>query len=142
MGHSVQGQSGADHFWQRLLSGFSSATPLTVDQTRGRSLGIFEVQAVNLGEATSNALREFAANRGLTVDSLLQGAWAGLLVRYSGEPDVVFGLNRRRKCVSPGELAELSASAVPVRIQFGPDEPVSRCRPPIPPAPTGHPPTR
>ena len=75
MGHSVQGQSGADHFWQRLLSGFSSPIPLTVDQTRGGSLGISEVQAVNLGEATSNALREFAANRRLTVDCLLQGAW-------------------------------------------------------------------
>src|SRR5262249_40615354 len=41
--------------------------------------------------AASEALRGFARRHQLTVNTLVQGAWALLLARYSGEDDVVFG---------------------------------------------------
>ena len=38
-----------------------------------------------------SALRQLAKPHGLTLNTLVQGAWALLLGRYAGQDDVVFG---------------------------------------------------
>jgi non-ribosomal peptide synthetase component F len=47
-------------------------------------------------------LQSFARQHGLTLYTILQGAWALLLSRYSGEPEVVYGITVAGR---PAELA-------------------------------------
>ena len=49
---------------------------------------------IHLSPTTTAALRGLATAHDLTLNTLVQGAWALLLSRYSGESDVVFGATR------------------------------------------------
>ncbi|RMF26124.1 MAG: non-ribosomal peptide synthetase, partial [Chloroflexi bacterium] len=93
-----QDMARAEAFWRRLLKGFTAPTPLTVDrrpagdgdgsppeETDYRKLDIL------LSAETTAALQALARQHQLTLNTLVQGAWALLLSRYSGEDDVVFG---------------------------------------------------
>ena len=93
-----QDWSEAEAYWRNELTGFTAPTPLDVGQTiynkpaddnpgHGREEAWFSEELTSL-------LRVFAEQRGVTLNTLLQGAWALLLSRYSGEGDVVFGALR------------------------------------------------
>ena len=57
----------------------------------------------SLSEKVTSALRDLAANNGITLNTIVQGAWALLLSKYSGDRDVVFGVTRATR---PPELSE------------------------------------
>ncbi|MGW3270893.1 non-ribosomal peptide synthase/polyketide synthase [Streptomyces kronopolitis] len=83
----------AEEHWRTTLAGFATPTPLPCDRPpreahRARSA---EVLAVSLSAERSAELLHTARRGGLTLNTVVQGAWALLLARYSGEPDVVFG---------------------------------------------------
>ncbi|QCX81895.1 Linear gramicidin synthase subunit B [Streptomyces sp. YIM 121038] len=79
--------------WQQVLAGFATPTPLPVDRPlgdahRARSAG---VHTTGLSDEVSARLARTARAAGLTANTLVQGSWALLLARHSGERDVVFG---------------------------------------------------
>ncbi|MET9443779.1 non-ribosomal peptide synthase/polyketide synthase [Streptomyces sp. NPDC006610] len=79
--------------WRDVLAGFAEPTPLPVDRPlreahRARSA---DVHVAGLGEEASARLARTARDAGLTLNTVVQGAWALLLSRYAAEPDVVFG---------------------------------------------------
>ncbi|MEO5729912.1 MAG: condensation domain-containing protein, partial [Byssovorax sp.] len=78
-------------FWRKQLGGFRAPTPLVVDDlTAGDpSDTAFEEEKVTLTDESSAALQAFARKNQLTLGTLVQAAWALLLSRYSGEPDVL-----------------------------------------------------
>nr|WP_030410856.1 non-ribosomal peptide synthetase [Streptomyces sp. NRRL S-1448] len=83
----------AEEHWRTVLAGFATPTPLPCDRPpreahRARSA---DVLAAGLTPERSRALEDTARRSGLTLNTVVQGAWALLLARYSGEPDVVFG---------------------------------------------------
>ncbi|HSS48313.1 MAG TPA: amino acid adenylation domain-containing protein, partial [Thermoanaerobaculia bacterium] len=83
----------AEAFWRRTLAGFAAPTPLGLDrpaEPRTEGVGAFLVPAT-LGGAATEALNIFARGLGLTLNTVVQGAWALLLHRYSGEEEVLFG---------------------------------------------------
>ncbi len=80
----------AERFWRETLKGFSAPTPLGVDQTVV-STGAYEADVITLSSQTTAALRMLARRQQLTLNTIVQGAWALLLHRYSGEDDIVFG---------------------------------------------------
>jgi len=97
-------------FWQRILEGFSSPTPLpgaarSGDRTDAPS-GFAEA---HLSAEASATLRSFAAKHGFELRSIVAGAWAIVLSRYSGEEDVVFGILDPR--------AAASSEILPVRVR-------------------------
>ncbi|HWX40369.1 MAG TPA: amino acid adenylation domain-containing protein [Blastocatellia bacterium] len=96
--------SEAEAFWSKSLKGFDSPTP--VPGARSGSGGPNPAQIVNdtisLSKLSAADLRSFAGRHRLTINTLVQGAWAMLLGRYSGEQDVVFG------ATTAGRPAELS----------------------------------
>jgi len=117
-------------FWQRILEGFSSPTPLpgaarSGDRTDAPS-GFAEA---HLSAEASATLRSFAAKHGFELRSIVAGAWAIVLSRYSGEEDVVFGILDPR--------AAASSEILPVRVRANggrlscPGLPRSRTRLPI-----------
>jgi hypothetical protein len=89
-----QPQDQAEAYWRKTLIGFTSPTPLVFDRMPQPGVAerpSFKERVVLLEEETSNNLRNFTSEHRLTLNTLLQGAWALLLSRRSGTTDVVFG---------------------------------------------------
>ncbi|MFH8336566.1 non-ribosomal peptide synthase/polyketide synthase [Streptomyces sp. AM6-12] len=83
----------AERHWRQRLAGLTEATALPYDREPRESHRAESTHAVRvtLPEATSRALQELARTSGLTLNTLVQGAWALLLARQSGRDEVVFG---------------------------------------------------
>jgi amino acid adenylation domain-containing protein/non-ribosomal peptide synthase protein (TIGR01720 family) len=95
-----QDDAGAESFWRETLHGFTEPTPLGVDNAYGNLAGkdltdreeAFSEESLRLSEASTESLQALARQNRLTLSTLLYGAWAILLSRYSGERDIVFGV--------------------------------------------------
>ena len=87
--------SGDERFWREMMEGLSAATPLQVDHGAARSAEggslDFDDARLRLSEEESAGLHAFPRLHQVTLNTLLQGAWAVLLHRYSGEDRVCFG---------------------------------------------------
>ena len=83
-----QDRGAAESFWKSKLQGFDSPVSLGLPQTGGREHGM--VQRI-LPRKLSQSLRSLAAANGLTLNTLVQGAWAMLIARHGGQKDVVYG---------------------------------------------------
>ncbi|HEU4837132.1 MAG TPA: condensation domain-containing protein, partial [Pyrinomonadaceae bacterium] len=83
--------SEAEAHWRRTLQDFvrPSTLPL-VDDARSFSDERRE-WSQSVSEQTTRALERIARDSQLTLNTIVQGAWALLLNLHSGEPDVVFG---------------------------------------------------
>ncbi|CAM5559899.1 Amino acid adenylation domain-containing protein OS=Streptomyces tendae OX=1932 GN=GUR47_35325 PE=4 SV=1 [Streptomyces tendae] len=79
-----------------------------------------------LAEADHSALTRLARERSLTLNSLVQGAWAVVLSGLTGRDDVVFGTTVSGR---PPEVAGIETmvgmfiNTLPVRVRLRPDEP-------------------
>jgi len=83
----------AETFWRRLLAGFTEPTPLPFDRsagTGGEPARPGEC-ALRISRETTLRLQELARRAQVTLNSIVQGAWAILLSRSSGQRDVVYG---------------------------------------------------
>lgn len=84
----------AEAFWREHLAGLSAPTPLTVDRAaehaadREKRHDELEMQ---LSVTKTAELEGLTRKHRVTLSTLIQGAWALLLSRYSGEESVVFG---------------------------------------------------
>jgi len=110
----------AEGFWRDLLSGFTAPTPLPSERNRPaeNSSRTFGKQTLRLSGQVTRRLQSLAREHRLTPNTFLQGAWALLLSRYSGEADVVFGATRagRHSPVQGVEsMVGLLINTVPVR---------------------------
>ena len=120
----------SEAFWREQLKGFRSPTPLIVDRPARNETD----QPMEYGEASvrlsltgTKALRELANRNGLGLGGVVQGAWALLLSRYSGEEDVVFGVTRagRRSTIAGAEsMMGIFINTPPMRARINPDAPV------------------
>ncbi|HEY2511451.1 MAG TPA: amino acid adenylation domain-containing protein, partial [Polyangiaceae bacterium] len=100
-----QSAAEAEAFWRATLAGFGSTTPLWGDREPHARLEEHKTHAVaerRIPRAATEALETLARKHGLTLSTLMQGIWALLLGRYSGESDVVFG------AVTSGRPTELA----------------------------------
>ncbi|HWU91137.1 MAG TPA: amino acid adenylation domain-containing protein, partial [Kofleriaceae bacterium] len=113
--------------WREALAGISEPTPLPGDlgRHRGRRDGVSRRDARVL--ASSAPLQAFARAHQLTLNTVIQGAWAILLGRHSGAADVVFGGTvAGRPTDLPGveSMLGLFINTLPVRVPLPPDAPV------------------
>jgi amino acid adenylation domain-containing protein/thioester reductase-like protein/non-ribosomal peptide synthase protein (TIGR01720 family) len=124
---SRQPEAAAEAYWRQTLQGFAAPTPLGFDREAADGPG--GERRRRLSEPASAALRAAARRMRVTLAALLEGAWAVLLSRYSGERDVVFG------GVSPGRPEDLAgaesmvgpfATTLPVRVRAEPEVAVGR----------------
>jgi amino acid adenylation domain-containing protein len=117
-------------FWRLLLQGFDHPTPLP------DSAGVEDVspsenshgqQRVHLSQAVTSALTRLARDNHITLATILEGAWALLLSRYTGETDVVFGVTltcRRSSVPAAQSIVGLLINTVPTRVQVPPERPL------------------
>ncbi|HJT03156.1 MAG TPA: amino acid adenylation domain-containing protein, partial [Pseudonocardiaceae bacterium] len=111
----------AEKHWRRILSGFCAPTGLPYDRQpfeahRAESAESVLV-AVPAGE--SQRLQSVAMRAGLTLNTIVQGCWALLLSRYSGERDVVFGAivsGRPAELAGVESMVGMFINTVPTRV--------------------------
>jgi amino acid adenylation domain-containing protein len=122
-----QDAADAEAFWRRSLAGFTAATPLVVDRSgaeRTGAPGDYAQRERGLSADVTAALQSLARQNQLTLSTLVQGAWALLLSRYSSEEDVVFGVTvSGRPADLPGaeQMIGLFINTLPVRVAMPPD---------------------
>jgi amino acid adenylation domain-containing protein len=120
-----QDLAAAETFWRQTLEGFTAPTQLRLEQpTASEPSASYPEQRLRLSPATTTALQSLARQHQLTLNTLLQGAWAMLLSRYSGESDIVFGATVAGRPPSlPGveSLVGLLINTLPVRVAVSPD---------------------
>lgn len=115
----------AAQYWQKLLAGFKAPTPLVVDGTK---MVVEEVRGCSefgfvLSAEETRKLETFVRTQHITTNTLLQGAWALLLHRYSGDASVLFGHTvSGRPANLPGVegMVGLFINTLPVRADIAP----------------------
>ncbi|MBW4483049.1 MAG: amino acid adenylation domain-containing protein [Tildeniella torsiva UHER 1998/13D] len=124
-----QDLAAAERFWRQQLQGFTTPTEFRIDERssdtsaqphRGK-------QQVKFSPQLTSNLQRFSRQHQITLNTLIQGAWAILLSRYSGATDLVFGTTSSGR---PPELAGVESmlgvfiNTLPLRVQVQPDLPL------------------
>ncbi|MFN8481456.1 MAG: amino acid adenylation domain-containing protein [Anaerolineae bacterium] len=122
---------GAEAYWRQALAGFETPTSLRIEHLLDRPAAghgadgdPFGEARLRLSEAATTRLRELARRGQVTLNTLLQGAWALLLSRYSGEDDVVFGATvagRAAELDGIGDMVGIFINTLPARVAVPPD---------------------
>ncbi|WP_254897273.1 non-ribosomal peptide synthetase [Amycolatopsis sp. Hca4] len=119
---AAQDLAAAEDHWRGVLSGFAAPTPLPWDRPPASAHRTRSSRTIRVALSTEDTerLREVARRHGLTVNTLVQGAWALLLAHASGESDVVFGTTvSGRPDDLPGveTMIGMFINTVPTRVQ-------------------------
>ncbi len=114
-------------FWSRNLEGVTAPTPLPFDPSPTHSPEEVRETSMVLDVATTAALQGLARELRVTLNTLVQGAWAILLGHLSGRDEVVLGAAfSGRPAELPGveTLVGPCVNNLPVRVSLEPPEPV------------------
>ncbi|WP_155771835.1 condensation domain-containing protein, partial [Mycobacterium asiaticum] len=107
--------------WRAVLAGFDTPTLIAPPHRTGpnpRSAELFR-----LSEQTTRAVGELARACRTTVNTVLQGAFAQVLMWLTGQQDVVFGITvsgRPAEVVGADSMVGLLINTVPVRARLSP----------------------
>jgi non-ribosomal peptide synthase protein (TIGR01720 family) len=123
-----QDTSRAEAFWRSTLRGFKKTTSLGDERlnvrTNSEKIGRAD-DVVFLSEKSTASLRQLAREHQLTLNTVVQGAWALLLSRQSGERDVVFGATvsgRPAELTGVEEIVGPFINTLPVRVSVAPED--------------------
>ncbi|WP_433397365.1 amino acid adenylation domain-containing protein [Streptomyces sp. CA-146814] len=123
-----QDRDQAERAWRGVLSGVDGAT-LVADGTGTGSSDRGQRRVVaELSERTAAELTALARSRELTINTLVQGAWALLLTELTGRQDVVYGntvAGRPPELPGSDRMVGLMMNTVPARVRIDPAEPVA-----------------
>jgi amino acid adenylation domain-containing protein len=123
-----QDTSKSENFWRNLLEGFNAATPIgsfrtvSYPDTKDREYSELDI---TISEPDTDSLRTLAQENQMTLNTFVQGAWALLLSRYSGEEDIVFGevrANRQWGVKAEESAVGLFLNTIPLRIRVYPEK--------------------
>ena len=121
-----QDPDAAETFWRRTLKGFTVPTPIATDRPAGEEPAAEQAQARrSLPAERTAALAAMARGAHLTLNTLVQGAWALLLARHGGVSEVVFGTTvsgRPADLDGVESMVGLFINTVPVRVALPPQE--------------------
>jgi len=121
-----QDRSQAETYWRESLAGFTSTTPLPFDRELGAQRDAGDLQLWLSPQVTAR-VQDLARAHQLTLNTVVQGAWSLLLTRYSGEPEVLYGVTvSGRPADLPGieSMVGLFINTLPLRVAISPDEPL------------------
>nr|QEO73591.1 AMP-dependent synthetase and ligase [uncultured bacterium] len=110
----------AEEYWREELAGFTAPTPLGYDKVPAQEYVPQSTAVIDweVPAPLTERLAAFAKRAGLTVNTLVQGAWALLLAGHSGERDVCFGATvsgRPADVPDVESIAGLFITTLPVR---------------------------
>jgi glycopeptidolipid biosynthesis protein len=102
--------------WREVFAGFD--TPTLVGPPQRVGLGTRRVTSFRVPEKTTRALDELARSHRTTVNTVLQAAWAQLLMWLTGHHDVAFGVvvsGRPSEVLGADSMVGLFINTVPAR---------------------------
>ncbi|MGH3969562.1 MAG: condensation domain-containing protein, partial [Mycobacterium sp.] len=108
--------------WAKVFAGFD--TPTVVGPPKRLGLGRREVASFRVPEQTTRAVGELARSRHTTVNTVLQGAFAQLLMWLTGQHDVAFGTTvsgRPTELAGADSMVGLLINTIPVRATITPE---------------------
>ncbi len=114
-------RSAARAVWREMFAGFDKPTVVGPPDRFG--LGPRAVATFQVSEQTTAAVNELARSRHTTVSTVLQGAWAQLLMWLTGQHDIAFGAvvsNRPTEVTGADSMVGLLINTVPVRASITP----------------------
>ncbi|MDH1265250.1 non-ribosomal peptide synthetase [Pseudomonas sp. GD03944] len=118
-----QDQDATEQFWRDQLQGFSEPTPLP-DFALRPTVSFdypFAERETRLDAAETAALKQFARSQHLTVNTLIQGAWALLLGQHAARDEVVYGVTvagRPDDLAAVDGMVGLFINTLPLRVQW------------------------
>ncbi len=124
---AAQDRGAAEEAWRQALGGLEAPTLVAPAAEAAVAVAMPERVVVELPEELTSALAAAARCRGLTLNTVVQGAWALLLWVLTGQQDVVFGVTvAGRPPQLPGveDIVGLLINTVPARVTIDPAEPV------------------
>ncbi|MFF4989279.1 amino acid adenylation domain-containing protein [Streptosporangium saharense] len=124
----AQDQEGARRHWGAVLDGFTAPTPLPYDRppVRAHDTRSSRELRLTLSPERSRRLYTFAREARVTVNTLVQGTWAVLLSRLSGEREVCFGATvsgRPPGLAGVESIIGLFVNTVPIRVAVDGESP-------------------
>ncbi|MCP2343570.1 non-ribosomal peptide synthetase [Actinomadura rupiterrae] len=123
---SRQDTDAARHAWKTALAGLDEPTLMAPAASESTEPEPARYLLGKAGRDVADALRTAARDRGLTLNTLVQAAWAVLVGRLAGRRDVVFGATvAGRPMELPGaeRMVGLFVNTVPVRVTLDPARP-------------------
>ncbi|MFD5753643.1 amino acid adenylation domain-containing protein, partial [Streptomyces sp. NPDC127033] len=126
-----QDQKAGQDYWRAALAGFGDPVQLPYDRApeqarRGQSSARVRV---TVEPAVAARVSAFVRRHRLTVNAVVQGAWALVLAPYAGTSDVVFGTTvSGRPTDLPGaeDILGLFINTLPVRVKVNTERPTAR----------------
>ncbi|RST55769.1 non-ribosomal peptide synthetase [Variovorax sp. MHTC-1] len=120
-----QDSDAARRYWQAQLQGFDTATPLPWRKDRALVQGTAAIADVveKLSVEETAALQRLAQGRQLTLNTIVQGAWALLLARLGSLDEVVFGVTvagRPLELEGIQDTVGLFINTIPLRVALPP----------------------
>ncbi|MER7668257.1 amino acid adenylation domain-containing protein [Kitasatospora sp. NPDC096128] len=116
---SGQDQEATRSAWRSEFAGADE--PTVVDAEAGKAMVMPEEHCARLSAETTRRLTDFTRSHGLTLSTIVQGAWALVLARLAGRTDVVFGsvVSGRPADVPDVErMVGMFINTVPVRVRL------------------------
>jgi amino acid adenylation domain-containing protein/non-ribosomal peptide synthase protein (TIGR01720 family) len=118
--------SRGEPFWCELLKGFSAPTGVLIPapESRADPEQSYGEAGLRLSAALTAGLCALADQHQVTLNTLVQGGWALLLSRNSGEEEVVFGATRacRRSTIEGApSMVGVFINTLPVRVRVSGD---------------------
>src|SRR5262249_3409874 len=123
---SAQDRDAALAAWRDALSGFEEATRLA-PYDPGRTPIAAQHVVVRLSPEQTAALVRAGRRHGLTLNTLVQGAWGIVLGRLTGRDDVVFGITvagRPAEVAGIESMVGLFINTVPLRLRLPAGKPL------------------
>ncbi|MFF7474805.1 non-ribosomal peptide synthase/polyketide synthase [Streptomyces sp. NPDC008092] len=117
-----QDKEAARDAWRRLLADAAEPTVIAPLERDARAVRPRHV-VVRLDASSTGLLRDMARRHGLTLNTLVQGAWSVLVGTLAGRTDVVFGATvagRPAELSGVEQMLGLLMNTVPVRVHLDP----------------------
>ncbi|MBL1210748.1 condensation domain-containing protein [Geminocystis sp. GBBB08] len=116
----------AQDFWQHQFKNFTNPTNIKIQKFTNQIINNQEKnrETITLSKELTQNLHKFVQENNLTLNTLIQGAWALLLSRYSGDNDIIFGAVRacRHSVKNAESIIGLLINTIPVRIIISPEQ--------------------
>lgn len=123
-----RGKVTADNFWKKELSGIESPTPMPADFNSINKVSEETAEyGIKLSAGLTSELQEFAKKNQITLNTIIQGAWAFILSSYIGENDVIFGgtvSGRNPELKGIEKMVGMFINTLPVRVKIDNDQSV------------------
>ena len=119
----------ANKYWQRELGSFESANSIGPPKAGNETDDQYLQTSFEIASAATEAIKTFARKHHVTLNTVVQAAWALTISRFSkGDRDIVFGSTVAGR---PHELHGIEAAVgsfintLPVRLQIAPEQSVA-----------------